>query len=63
MIGLVRAVTLCATLAPFGTAEIVEDEVSAALWRSIRDVAPFAADDAKDVLDDAVDKVKGIFKN
>jgi glycolate oxidase FAD binding subunit len=39
-----RARSLCATLAPFGTAEIVEDEVSAALWRAIRDVAPFAAD-------------------
>jgi glycolate oxidase FAD binding subunit len=39
-----RARSLSATLAPFGTAEIVEDEVSAALWRAIRDVAPFAAD-------------------
>jgi glycolate oxidase FAD binding subunit len=38
-----RAASLSATLEPFGAAEIVEDEVSAALWRSVRDAAPFAA--------------------
>jgi glycolate oxidase FAD binding subunit len=38
-----RARSLGAALAPYGASEIVEDEVSAALWRSIRDVAPFAA--------------------
>ncbi|MDB5620955.1 FAD-binding protein [Tardiphaga sp.] len=38
-----RAMSLAATLASFGTAEIVEDGVSAALWAGIRDVVPFAA--------------------
>jgi glycolate oxidase FAD binding subunit len=38
-----RAGSLAAALASFGASEIVEDEVSAALWRSIRDVTPFAA--------------------
>lgn len=38
-----RAASLSALLAPFGAIEIVEDEVSAALWTAIRDVAPFAA--------------------
>jgi glycolate oxidase FAD binding subunit len=38
-----RAMSLAAALAPFGASEIVEDERSAALWRAIRDVAPFAA--------------------
>jgi glycolate oxidase FAD binding subunit len=38
-----RAVSLSAMLASFGTAEIVEDAVSAAIWNSVRDCAPFAA--------------------
>jgi glycolate dehydrogenase FAD-binding subunit len=38
-----RARALAATLASFGVGEIVEDDASAALWRAIRDVAPFAA--------------------
>ena len=41
-----RAVSLRELLAPFGTAGIVEDGASAALWASIRDVLPFAADGA-----------------
>ncbi|WFU42469.1 FAD-binding protein [Bradyrhizobium sp. CB82] len=39
-----RAVSLREALAPFGTADIVEDAASAALWAAIRDVLPFAAD-------------------
>jgi glycolate oxidase FAD binding subunit len=38
-----RAAALAVVLAPFGTAEILEDAVSAAAWRSVRDVQPFAA--------------------
>jgi glycolate oxidase FAD binding subunit len=38
-----RAVSLSATLTSFGTAEIVEDGKSAALWAGVRDVLPFAA--------------------
>jgi glycolate oxidase FAD binding subunit len=38
-----RAAALAEVLAPFGTAEIVEDAVSAAIWVSVRDVQPFAA--------------------
>jgi glycolate oxidase FAD binding subunit len=38
-----RAAALAAVLAPFGAAEILEDANSAAIWSSIRDVAPFAA--------------------
>jgi glycolate oxidase FAD binding subunit len=38
-----RASALAADLASFGTAEFVEDAQSAALWRDIRDVVPFAA--------------------
>ncbi|MCP3472956.1 FAD-binding protein [Bradyrhizobium sp. CCGUVB1N3] len=41
-----RAVSLREALAPFGTATIVEDAASAALWTAIRDVLPFAADGA-----------------
>jgi glycolate oxidase FAD binding subunit len=37
-----RAKSLGAALAPFGAGEIVEDRVSAALWRWMRDVLPFA---------------------
>ena len=33
-------------LAPFGTAEILGDAASAAIWSSVRDVKPFAADGA-----------------
>lgn len=38
-----RAGALVTLLAPFGTAEIVEDTASAAIWAAIRDVMPFAA--------------------
>jgi glycolate oxidase FAD binding subunit len=38
-----RARSLGTTLAAFGRCEIVEDAVSAALWRAIRDVTPFSA--------------------
>jgi glycolate oxidase FAD binding subunit len=38
-----RAAALAAVLAPFGTAEILKDAASAAVWSSIRDVQPFAA--------------------
>lgn len=38
-----RAAALSAVLAPFGAAEILEDTASAAIWSSIRDVRPFAA--------------------
>jgi glycolate oxidase FAD binding subunit len=38
-----RAVALAAVLAPFGPAEILENEASTAIWSSVRDVQPFAA--------------------
>jgi glycolate dehydrogenase FAD-binding subunit len=41
-----RAGALGKLLAPFGAAEIVEDAASAAVWSSVRDVAPFAANGA-----------------
>jgi glycolate oxidase FAD binding subunit len=41
-----RAAALAAVLAPFGAAEILQDAASAAVWGSVRDVAPFAADGA-----------------
>ncbi len=41
-----RAASLVKILAPFGTAEIIEDAASAAIWASLRDVEPFAADGA-----------------
>jgi glycolate oxidase FAD binding subunit len=41
-----RAASLGAALGPFGTAEIVEDAASVAIWNAVRDVAPFAADGA-----------------
>jgi glycolate oxidase FAD binding subunit len=41
-----RVTTLRQLLAPFGTAELIEDTASAPLWASIRDVRPFAADGA-----------------
>ena len=39
-----RAVSLARALAAFGAAETLEDAASMALWSSIRDVVPFAAD-------------------
>jgi glycolate dehydrogenase FAD-binding subunit len=41
-----RAVSLRELLAPFAAASIVEDGASSALWASIRDLLPFAADGA-----------------
>lgn len=41
-----RAGSLRELLAPFGTATLIEDVASAALWATIRDVLPFAADGA-----------------
>jgi glycolate oxidase FAD binding subunit len=38
-----RAAALTRMLGPFGTAEILEDAASAAIWHSVRDVQPFAA--------------------
>lgn len=38
-----RAAALGKLLAPFGTAQIVEDAASAGIWSSVRDVLPFAA--------------------
>jgi glycolate oxidase FAD binding subunit len=37
-----RAAALGLALAPFGTAEILQDTASAAVWASVRDVEPFA---------------------
>jgi glycolate oxidase FAD binding subunit len=41
-----RAAALATVLAPFGTAQILQDGASAAIWSSVRDVQPFAADGA-----------------
>jgi glycolate oxidase FAD binding subunit len=41
-----RAAALAKVLAPFGTAEILQDAASAAIWNSVRDVQPFAASGA-----------------
>jgi glycolate oxidase FAD binding subunit len=41
-----RAATLVKLLAPFGTADTIEDAASAAIWVALRDVAPFAANGA-----------------
>ena len=41
-----RAAALREVLAPFGGAEIFEDAASAAIWSSVRDVQPFAAQGA-----------------
>ncbi len=41
-----RAASLAALLAPFGTAQILEDAASVAIWSSVRDVQPFAVDGA-----------------
>lgn len=38
-----RAASLATTLASYGVAQTIEDDVSAALWKSVRDVARFAA--------------------
>jgi glycolate oxidase FAD binding subunit len=38
-----RAVSLTKMLAAFGAAETVSDDLSAPVWRSVRDVSPFAA--------------------
>jgi glycolate oxidase FAD binding subunit len=38
-----RATALGEVLAPFGAAEFLEDAASAAIWSSVRDVQPFAA--------------------
>lgn len=38
-----RAGSLRELLAPFGTATLIEDAASAALWATVRDVLPFAA--------------------
>ncbi len=38
-----RAASLAKQLMPFGTAEILEDDASAAIWSAVRDVLPFAA--------------------
>ncbi len=42
-----RASALAADLASFGTVELIKNAESAALWRDIRDVTPFAADGAR----------------
>jgi glycolate dehydrogenase FAD-binding subunit len=39
-----RSAALGRLLVPFGAAEIVQDAASRAVWRSVRDVHPFAAD-------------------
>jgi glycolate oxidase FAD binding subunit len=39
-----RGAALAEALKPFGTAQIVDDAVSAEAWSSVRDVRPFAAD-------------------
>jgi glycolate oxidase FAD binding subunit len=41
-----RAIALGKILAPFGAAEVLEDAASGAVWRSVRDIQPFAADGA-----------------
>ncbi|MGY3448143.1 glycolate oxidase FAD binding subunit [Bradyrhizobium sp. USDA 4353] len=38
-----RAGSLAKLLAPFGAADVVADEASAAIWSAVRDVVPFAA--------------------
>jgi glycolate oxidase FAD binding subunit len=38
-----RAASLASLLKPFGTADLIQDAASAALWRVVRDVTPFAA--------------------
>ncbi len=38
-----RAAALGKQMAPFGTAQIIEDAASAVIWNAVRDVVPFAA--------------------
>ncbi|CCD86031.1 glycolate oxidase, subunit GlcE [Bradyrhizobium sp. ORS 285] len=38
-----RAGSLAKLLAPFGAADVIADEASAAIWSAVRDVMPFAA--------------------
>src|SRR5205823_13194254 len=42
-----RAAVLGRAFSSYGAAEILEDAVSAALWNSVRDVQPFAANGAR----------------
>src|SRR5260370_19035552 len=42
-----RAAALGKALTPFGTAQIIEDAASMAVWSSVRDVKPLAADGAQ----------------
>jgi glycolate oxidase FAD binding subunit len=42
-----RAASLSQTLSSFGTVDRLEDDASAALWRALRDVEPFAAKGAR----------------
>jgi glycolate oxidase FAD binding subunit len=42
-----RAAALGKALSSFGAAEMLEDDVSAAVWSSVRDVQPFAANGAR----------------
>jgi glycolate oxidase FAD binding subunit len=41
-----RAAALATLLAPFGTAEVLQDTVSATIWSAVRDIQPFAANGA-----------------
>jgi glycolate oxidase FAD binding subunit len=41
-----RAASLVKLLAPFGSAEMIDDAASAAIWVAVRDVRPFAANGA-----------------
>jgi glycolate oxidase FAD binding subunit len=41
-----RAAALRGLLAPFGAGQIIEDAASAGIWRSVRDVMPFAVNGA-----------------
>ena len=38
-----RANSLGKTLAPFGSVDMLQDDASAAVWRAVRDIEPFAA--------------------
>ena len=38
-----RAGSLGKTLAPFGSVDMLQDDASAAVWRAVRDIEPFAA--------------------
>jgi glycolate dehydrogenase FAD-binding subunit len=43
-----RANSLGKTLAPFGSVDMLQDDASAAVWRAVRDIEPFAAGGALD---------------